>query len=234
MQSIIFDFGNTLATSGLPLNWQEFYRDALTQVLKTIHCEVIPHKIQIGEKLLEKYNTRLYPREIEVNSNIIFSELFQEWGISDLSKIKDAEDIFFSFFLKATVYYPDAKPTLKQLKNKNIKTGVLTDTAYGADKKYLISAVPDIIQYIDVFLSSTDIGFRKPHIKGYIEVAKQLKTLAIECFFVGDEEKDILGANNCGMVSVFIDRNDQSKEFGQQHTIRSLAEIVNLIDIRSP
>jgi putative hydrolase of the HAD superfamily len=174
MKAVAFDFGNTLASSGLPLNWEEFYRDALTTVLAVVNSDINPIKLQAGEKILLKYNTRVNDREYEVYSDTIFSELFREWGITDLSNFRRAKDTFFSFFLRKTVLYPETEWVLKELKSRNIKVGVLTDTAYGADKEYLINGVSNLMQYIDVFLASTDVGFRKPNTKGYFQLAKEL------------------------------------------------------------
>jgi putative hydrolase of the HAD superfamily len=131
--------------------------------------------------------------------------------------------------LARTETYPDTEPVLKELKKKNMKIGVLTDTAYGADKKYLISGASDIMQYIDYFLASTDVGFRKPHIRGYFQLAKELGIEIVECMFVGDEEKDVIGANQAGMISVLIDRKNQYQNYGQRITIHSLQDILKLV-----
>jgi len=80
-----------------------------------------------------------------------------------------------------------------------------------------------------VFLTSVEVGFRKPNPKGYCELVQRLGVDTSECVFVGDEELDIIGANTVGMVSVLIDRNEQNKKYGQIHTINSLSDILNLI-----
>jgi putative hydrolase of the HAD superfamily len=229
IKAIAFDFGNTLASSGLPLNWQEFYRDALTSVLHKINVDANQYNIQNGESILHKYNTRVNNREYEVSSDTIFSELFRAWNIADLTGLSTAKDIFFSFFLKNTEVYPETESVLKNLKKQNIKVGVLTDAAYGSDKEYLISCITNLMQYIDFFLASTDVGFRKPNTKGYFQLVKEFGLKTSECMFVGDEEKDIIGANTAGMVSVLIERNIRNQNFGQKHTIKSLLDILQLV-----
>jgi len=180
MKAVLFDFGNTLASSKLPLNWQEFYRESLIKVLDFLGINADTQKLQTGEHVLLKYNTRVNPREYEVNSETIFQELFKGWGIDDFSGLSKAKDDFYSFFLGRTELYPDTKPALTELKNRNLKIGVLTDTAYGADKEYLISGARDIIQYIDFFLASTEVGFRKPNTKGYFRLAEELNANPID------------------------------------------------------
>ena len=227
--AVAFDYGNTLTSSGLPLNWQEFHQDALTASLKVTDSAVTPEKLQAGEKILRKYNTRVNEREYEVTSDIIFAELFQAWGITGLSLHKPAKDAFYSFFIRKSELYPDTESVLKQLKNKNIKIGVLSNTAYGADKEYLLAGTPDLMQYFDVVLTSTEVGFRKPHTKGFLRLIGELKVNAADCLFIGDEPVDVIGANKAGMISVLINRSNEHRDYGQKYTISTLTDILKLI-----
>lgn len=60
-----------------------------------------------------------------------------------------------------------------------------------------------------------DIGYRKPNVKGLQIIAKELCVPVQEIMYIGDEEKDIICANNAGAVSVLIDREDKKYEYGQ-------------------
>jgi putative hydrolase of the HAD superfamily len=229
MKAVAFDYGNTLASSGLPLNWQNFYREALTAVLTVTNSDINPNKLQDGEKILLKYNTRVNEREYEVISDTIFNDLFQAWSIADLSMLKVAKDAFYQFFFARMKPYAETESVLKELKSKNVRIGVLTDTAYGADKEYLTDRIPVLMPYFDAFLSSTDVGFRKPNAKGYLQLVKELKVKGADCLFVGDESKDVIGANRVEMVSVLINRNKDLREYGQKYTVNSLRDILSLI-----
>lgn len=46
--------------------------------------------------------------------------------------------------------------------------------------------------------------------------------------FVGDEEKGIVCAKNTGAISVLINRSDEEKDYGQDHTIRRLDELFDI------
>ena len=46
--------------------------------------------------------------------------------------------------------------------------------------------------------------------------------------FIGDESKDIIGANNTGMVSVLINRANEEVNYGQKNTIKTLAELLDI------
>jgi len=229
IRAVAFDYGNTLTWSGMPLNWQQFYPAALTAALKAADVNITPAKLQAGAKILLKYNTRVNERDWEVTSDTVFTELFEEWGITARSALQPAKDAFYSFFFTKTEVYPEAESVLKELKKKNIKIGVLSNTAYGADKEYLIGSTPQINQYFDVFLASTEVGFRKPHTKGFLQLLRALQVPAGECLFVGDEPVDVIGANKTGMVSVLINRSTEKHDYGQKYTVSSLTEILELI-----
>jgi putative hydrolase of the HAD superfamily len=77
IKAVAFDFGNTLVSSGLPLNWQEFYHTALLAELRDMGVSIDPDKIRIGERVLLKYNTRVNNREYEVSANTIFLIYFK-------------------------------------------------------------------------------------------------------------------------------------------------------------
>jgi len=229
INAVGFDYGNTLTWSGMPLNWKDFYREALTAALEATDSGIIPDKLAAGEKILFKYNTRVNERDWEVTSDTAFTELFAAWGITDLLLLKPSKDAFYSFFFTKTEVYPETESVLKKLKKKNIKIGVLSNTAYGADKSYLIGSTPQINRYFDVCLASTEVGFRKPHTKGFQQLIQALQVPARDCLFVGDEPVDVIGANKTGMVSVLINRSGEKRDYGQKYTINSLIDILKLV-----
>ena len=229
IKAVGFDYGNTLTWSGMPLNWKDFYREALTAVLAATNSGINPDKLAAGEKILFKYNTRVNERDYEVTSETVFTELFSAWGIADISLLKPAKDAIYSFFFTKTEVYPETESVLKELKKQNIKIGVLSNTAYGADKEYLIGSTPQINQYYDACLASTDVGFRKPHTAGFLQLLQAMQVQAGDCLFVGDEPVDVIGANKTGMVSVLINRSGEKRDYGQKYTVSSLTEILELV-----
>jgi putative hydrolase of the HAD superfamily len=229
IKAVGFDYGNTLTSSGMPLNWQQFHPEALTAVLAATNSGINPDKLAAGEKILFKYNTRVNERDYEVTSETVFTELFSAWGIADISLLKPAKDAFYSFFFTKTEVYPETESVLKELKKQNIKIGVLSNTAYGADKEYLIGSTPQINQYYDACLASTDVGFRKPHTAGFLQLLQAMQVQAGDCLFVGDEPVDVIGANKTGMISVLINRSGEKRDYGQKYTVSSLTEILELV-----
>ena len=100
---------------------------------------------------------------------------------------------------------------------------------YTVTNKYALEDISSIIDYIDLPYTSNDIGYRKPNIKGLQMIAKELGILVQEVMYIGDEEKDIICANNAGAVSVLIDREEKGLEYGQQYRVRNLNELRDVL-----
>lgn len=176
----------------------------------------------------QKYNTRVNPREIEISSDVIFSEIFDSW-FADISLINKAKTSFFSFLLSSAVPFIEVEPVLLKLKSINIKIGVFTNVAYGMDNHFSLKDIDSISQYIDVALTSLDVGFRKPNSAGFKMLLTTFGVQPFEMLFVGDEAVDIIGANQLGIGSVLINQSNKELDYGQKYTINSLNGIMDIL-----
>lgn len=227
MKAIGFDLGSTLIKyENVPQSWKSLYKEALKDVL--ISCDCIPNNnmIGIGEEILSKYNTRMNYREVEVSSNQIFSEMLEAWNLNKDSYLNKIKKAFYSYFQRTSRLYDDTVITLENLKKQGVRIGILTDVPYGMDRDYVLNDIETFKEYIDVLLTSVDVGFRKPNKQGYSDLLNNLDVAANEMVFVGDEQKDILGANSIGIYSVLINRTSTIKEYGQRKMISSLKELM--------
>ncbi len=229
MKAAGFDLGNTLISyDKFPLNWQSLYAEVLGKVLEALNSEADHCKIDAGIEILKKYNSRINYRETEITSDIIFRELFSAWNIASTKDMCKAKQIFYGHFQTEASLYSDTFAALQLIKDKGIKVGVLTDVAYGMDREYIMKDLEPIADYIDVILTSTETGFRKPNPNSFLSMLEKLNVRPDEIIYVGDEEKDIVGANNLGIYSVLIDRKGNNTDYGQKLTIRSLLELKEL------
>jgi len=228
VKAVIFDIGETLIYYNNYLNWQALYSPALKNVMAACDFACDEQADKRAQNILTKYNTRINPREYEVNSNDIFTEILNDWQI-DINKLQAAKQAFYDYFQNGASLYDDTESTLRSLADMDIKIGALSDVAYGMDNEYALKDLTPIMKYFDICLTSTDVGYRKPNKKGYELCLKYLGVPNNQAIYVGNEEKDITGANNAGMVSVLINRESDKKKFSQNFTIRSLSEILSLI-----
>lgn len=226
--AVAFDVGHTLVDYPFPLNWQAMYAPALKKVMEACGLEHTDLLEERGKEVLLAYNTRVHPRDHEVSADIIFTELLSTWH-ADMERLPDAKQAFFTYFQGNSVCYADAEPVLNTLKQRGLKTAVLTDVAYGMDNAYSLRDIAALQPYLDVCLTSVDVGYRKPHPAGYERLLHFFNMPPEKVVFVGDEEKDIVGANRVGMVSVLISRSGTPPDYGQTHTIRALSDILTMI-----
>ena len=225
IKAAVFDIGGTLVQ--YPLYWRSLYRSALEKTALDCGIALTEEMIISASDILMKYNTRSSPREYEVTSDVIFTEILSAWECqADKEKIKTA---FFSFFNSDAAPFPEAREAIMQLKQSGIKIGVLTDVAYGMDNKFILQGISPLSDLIDIVVTSVDTGYRKPHNAGYLKLLEHFSVPPKEMLYIGDEEKDVIGANRLGIVSVLINRTDIQKDFGQKYTINSLTDIQDII-----
>ena len=228
IKAIGFDIGGTLVNYNKPLNWSASYKDAIKYMCEKNDIDFTEERFEYAKSVLEKYNTRVNPREKEVSSDVIFGEIFEKWN-EDRNKLKQSKKSFYEFFQRAAFLYEDVKILLDYCKENNIKCSVYTDVAYGMDDEYSLKDIEEIRDYIDLKLTSANVGYRKPNKKGFEIMLEKFNCKPEEMLYIGDEQKDIVGPQSIGMKAVLIKRDDKIKEFGQDYTITKLPEIIEII-----
>ena len=231
MKAIGFDVGHTLIKYNNPLNWQGLYRSGLEHAAAAVNITLSEDMILAATDVLLKYNTRVNYREWETTSDCIFSEISERWGLqTDLYTIKSG---FYSFFRADAEPYPETIDTMKKLKQHGIKIGILTDVAYGMDNVFSLEDISVLSDFIDIAITSVDGGYRKPNAAGYLKLLDSLEIYPNDMIFIGDEEKDIVGAGKLGIVSALINRGKEIKDFGQDYTLESLSDIFSILDLEA-
>ena len=90
-------------------------------------------------------------------------------------------------------------------------------------------SIDEIADFIDLKLTSANVGYRKPNKTGFEFMLKEFNCKPEQMAFVGDEEKDIIGASAVRMKTILINRDKQEKNFHQDYTISKLTEIIEII-----
>jgi len=228
IRAVGFDLGETLLTyRDTPLSWVSLYRAALTSVAGVCNSSPIEEQFLAAEAILVEYNTRLNPRIKEIPAEEIFRHILNEWQLpSDV--LPAAIEVFFRFFQQRLIAYDETCATLTTLRERGFKIGVLTDVPYGMPRAFVQHDLADggIISLIDQLLTSVDVGFRKPEPRGFLALAESLGILPAEMIYIGNEPKDVVGANAAGIFSILIDREKRGAQHGQRATIHSFSEIV--------
>lgn len=130
------------------------------------------------------------------------------------------------YYLRATLCFPSALPTLKALKEKGYTLGIITNGGtYGQNAK--IDAA-DLRRYFDAVLVSGSLEVRKPDPQIYEMALEQLGAERETTLFVGDNPAtDILGAQCAGIDSFLITAGEES--FGATYIGTDLSDLLDLL-----
>jgi putative hydrolase of the HAD superfamily len=228
-RAVGFDLGETLVLYGeAPLSWQPLYEAALREVAGCCGCEATPAQLSEGARILAGYNTRLHPRSQEIDSDEIFGAILEAWDVLVPPYLERAAESFFGFFQQSVSAYDEAAGVLHALRRRRIKTGVLTDVPYGMKRALVMRDLESVglSPWLDVVLTSGEVGWRKPEPAGYLRLADELGVPPAELLYAGNERKDVEGARRAGMDSVLIVRRGEFPEWGQSAAVRCLDELL--------
>ena len=126
--------------------------------------------------------------------------------------------------IRQTMPSPGVLDFLKELKKRNIRTGIGTDmTAYIQYKRIEhIGAAP----YIDFVVTSEEAGVEKPHYHLFELCAQKAGVRPEECIFIGDNvKKDIEGAWESGMKGIWYTQEKDPPEHRYFPVLRSFRNI---------
>jgi FMN phosphatase YigB (HAD superfamily) len=83
--------------------------------------------------------------------------------------------------------------------------------------------------YIDGFVTSFEVGLRKPRRAPFERLATTLAVDLQEIAYVGNLPTDVTGALAAGCVPIFLDRTGRGIDYGQAATVHRLAEVPPLL-----
>ena len=228
IKAVVFDIGQTLVHYPIPLNWSALYRPAFEHIEQKLGLDLSEEAYEHIGKTLAKYNARINPREKEVSSDLIFSEILEGTGIPEELK-ETVKKEFYDYFRCEAHVYPEAEEALAELAGRGIITATLSDVAYGMDNQYALEDIRPLLKYIRYPYTSNDTGWRKPCGKALEILAEKTGIPVRETAFVGDEIKDVMCAKGAGAAAVLINRTGETKDYGQDYEIKDLREVIRLI-----
>jgi len=231
-QAVGFDLGETLIEyEGVALDWQGEYPRALAAVASSWGDSLAPAQIEAGMAVLRRYNTRLAPRRHEVDCALLFAELLVALDVrtQDVSALLDpAIDAFFSVFQRRARPYLDAASSLATLASADVPVGVLTDVPYAMPRRLVVAdlSAAGLVELEPLLLTSVEVGRRKPDPAGFVALAECIGCSPAAMLFVGNEEKDILGAKAAGMTAALVWRSEAPiPAWGQDLSVTELEQL---------
>ena len=227
-----FDLGETLYHYvGAPLSWLERARPALDRVV--IACGVDRSKADVAaaHTKMPSYSDYLRRRIEKVSAADVLADVLARIGGGSGKRLETAVDSSLSFLRRSLEAYPDAAGTLAALKEAGFVVGALSNVPFGTPRRTIRRDLvrSGLAPYIDGFVTSADVGLRKPHRATFEWLAATLGVQPEEIAYVGNLPTDVAGALACGCIPVYLDRTHSGLDFGQAATVHQLREIPPLL-----
>ena len=224
IKAVSFDADQTL------WDFQKVMRHSLGYVLKILEDEypVIALKLSIDKMIATRDRVAEELKGKTTNLEEVRLEAFK----ATLAEVAHADDtlaarlnrIYLQHRFEDVELYPDVLPTLTKLRKK-YSLGLLSNgnsypTRCGLD---------DMFGFV-VF--SQDIGVDKPSPRFYRIAVEKAGCLKEELLHIGDSlENDVIGARNCGITSVWLNREQMKPETNIEieYEISSLSELLKIL-----
>jgi putative hydrolase of the HAD superfamily len=169
-------------------------------------CNYISKKYGIDKDIFEKeyrkYNTDLLYGKIthEIIWKKICSNLNENIPIS----------ILYESFINTPVNM-QMHDLVKAIKEKDIKTGLITDNK--ADRIKIISEKHRLNELFDVIKISAEIGSGKEKEEIFIAALTEINCKPYECIFIDNHEKNLIVPKNMRMETIYYD--DEKRDIGK-------------------
>jgi len=141
-------------------------------------------------------------REIDLY-RVVSESLSCQQVVLDSGLIQHAGDVFGHCLSRFCVVFPDTISVLSRLKRAGFTTGIVSNTSIPPHIMDRYLADTGIMELVNFRVLSSEVGWRKPHGKIYLEALGLAGVAAKEVLFTGDRLlEDVLGPRAMGMKSV--------------------------------
>ena len=118
-----------------------------------------------------------------------------------------------------------AEDTLRYFKDKGYRVAVLSNSYFKAATLIGLLEKLGLYRYVDLLISSADIGYMKPRREAFDILAKRMGTMNGYVYFIGDDPvNDYHGSLSAGMKPIHIDLKGNPVQF----SVSSISEIPDM------
>ncbi|EOO17909.1 MULTISPECIES: HAD family hydrolase [Bacillus cereus group] len=215
IRAVLFDLDGTLLDR----------RQSLEQFIRDQYNRFAFHLINI-----EKFE--YCSRFLELDNNgytwkdKVYSTLLCEYNITTLTQEQLLHD-YITNFQHHCIPFQSMHELLQQLKQRNIKIGIITN----GFTKFQMSNLRalNIHTYTSTILVSEAEGIKKPHPEIFERALQKLNVKAEECLYVGDHpENDVLGSEQVGILGVWK-RDSFWGDFEHSRVVDDLLEVLSFL-----
>ncbi|HDR7323442.1 MULTISPECIES: HAD family hydrolase [Bacillus] len=217
IRAVLFDLDGTLLDR----------RQSLEQFIRDQYNRFAFHLINI-----EKFE--YCSRFLELDNNgytwkdKVYSTLLCEYNFTTLTPEQLLHD-YITNFRHHCIPFPNMHELLQQLKQLNIKIGIITN-GFTEFQMSNLQAL-NIHTYTNTILVSEAEGIKKPHPEIFKRALQKLNVKAEECLYVGDHpENDALGSEQVGILGVWK-RDLFWGDFEHSRVIDDLLDVLSFLEV---
>jgi putative hydrolase of the HAD superfamily len=216
LEAVIFDLGNTLVSYTTREAWPGVLEQCIAE------ARVCPHTRGLldasPDEIAERTQAERGPTE---DHRVVPLEerLVRVFGLEDAELGADVIPAMCRAFVQPVFArafrYDDVLPSLLTLRERGVKTGVLSNTAWGSPEVLWREdmARRGLLDAVDAVAFCREAGFRKPAPQPFRLIMERLVVDADQSIFVGDDpDCDIRGARAMGLHAVLIDRTGRNPD----------------------
>ncbi len=175
---------------------------------------------KLADKSGKKYINLSREEWDELNSVVL-----DTMGIKSEGAAEIVNEEFNKNFLKVYRLYPGCRETLKQIKAKDIRIGLLTHASRERGQQKMKEL--KIFEFFDIFIHTQEFGYNKSNIEVYqIALGAMAPNDPDKIFHVGDDiDFDVKMAQKIGMIPILFDPYNRHS-LKDVRVIRELPEIL--------
>ncbi len=212
IKAVIFDFDGTLAALNIDFSSM---RERVFDLIKRSGIK--------EESVQERYLLEIIDE--------VYEMLWEKNPSGAETFYRESHDILHEVEMKAAGkgrLIPGAARTLKGLREKGLKVGIITRNCAEAIRKVF----PDINDFCDVFVSRNSVKKVKPHPDHLTYVMKSLEVSGEEAIMVGDHMIDIQAGKRVGMKTIgVLTGRMKEEEFGKAGADWVLRDVSKVCEI---
>jgi phosphoglycolate phosphatase len=214
IKAIIFDFDGTLAVLNID------FSSMRERVFDVMRC------YGIGEEMIqEKYLLEVIDEAYQIlwKKNPSGAEAFYQESHRILHELEMSA-------AQEGNLIPGAKATLRNLRERGVKVGIITRNCEDAVRKVF----PDINDFCDVFVSRNSVKKVKPHPDHLMYVMESMEISGKEAVMVGDHLIDIQAGKRVGMKTIGVltgrTKKEEFEKAGADYILREASEVCELLE----
>ncbi len=218
LKAVIFDFDDTL--SDRKIGFIKYAKHFLGKYFP----DMTEAEIETAAEEMHVRNNGGYS-----DRELFFKGIIKDFGMKNPPSLEQLYDEYNTIFPQMTQLFPDTIETLKTLRSRGIKIGVVTNGISEMQHNKLHYSGVD--KLVDAVVVSGDLPFKKPSVEIFDYAAEKLGVRNDQVIFVGDHPKnDISGARKAGMNVVWMKHGlfkDETLE--ETASINKISEILDFV-----